>query len=128
MNPLLEQRNGKTYFGSWRINRYELACWLQMYNQILRTKIRPSTMTAEMFREFLAYQRRVRRMGFADAPILRERITLSVKHPRINEYAGKLSSTDRLHLAQIVRGAPVVVFHIDGERVSLAEQREAVPA
>lgn len=69
-NPLLTQRKNGVYFGRNRINLYECACWLQSYNRLLGSNIRPGQMTAEMFREFLAYQRRVREVGYPNASII----------------------------------------------------------
>lgn len=128
MNQLLQRRKGKIYFGHKRINMYECACWLQSYNRLTGENIRPSTMTAEMFREFLAYQRRVRRVGYVKAPILRERITLSAFHARINEYAAKLSDWQRgCLMARIAKGERLIIFNVaDNGAVTLAEQRESV--
>lgn len=129
MNTLLERRNGKIYFGAWRINMYECGLWLSSYNRMQRTNIRPGTMTAELFREFLAYQRRVKRMGFVNAPILRERITVSVKHPRIYEYAARLNSADWSCLVrQKVSDTLVVVFAIAANGAVTLAEREAVTA
>lgn len=54
MNPLLTERDGRTYYGKHPINTYIFSVWLSDYNRENKTQIRPSTATAATFDAYLA--------------------------------------------------------------------------
>lgn len=58
MNPLLERRNGKIYYGRNRIDMYVFSVWLSDHNRENGLQVRPSTATAATFDAHLAAMKR----------------------------------------------------------------------
>jgi hypothetical protein len=69
-----------------------------------------------------------RQPGSEEAIMIRKTISTSKPATRLIELAQRLSAKENYQLARrIANGARVVVFHVDGERATLAEMEVAMP-